>query len=177
MADTRRQILLTIKEQTQLLREPVDPLTPNRQQHRWSPQQWWESFTFLVSIWLPAPEHELFLLLCANHALPCPTYGTKRPGLLQGLMHMHTLCHVALQFVNHSSAGHQQHQDDLLFFVRHHVQQAGASPQVFVRRKGKQLPEDLQLTGRDFNNVDWAQTVLLNLVLHSQYQLTVVACG
>jgi hypothetical protein len=49
MADTRRQILLTIKEQLQLLKEPLDPLNPSRQ-HRWSPQQWWESFTFLVRI-------------------------------------------------------------------------------------------------------------------------------
>lgn len=47
MADTRRQILLTIKEQAQLLKEPVSALDPSRQ-HRWSPQQWWESFTFLV---------------------------------------------------------------------------------------------------------------------------------
>lgn len=80
---------------------------------------------------------------------------------------------LCLQFVNHTSAGHQQ--DDLLFFVRHQ-QQPSASPQVFVRRKSKQLPDDLQLTGKDFGNVDWAQTVLLNMVLHSQYQLTVVAC-
>lgn len=91
-----------------------------------------------------------------------------------------------LQFVNHSSLGHQQHQDDLLFFVRRRQQQQLLLPasssstqqvQVFVRRKGKQLPDDLQLTGQAFDNVDWAQSVLLNLVLHSQYQLTVVACG
>jgi hypothetical protein len=83
---------------------------------------------------------------------------------------------VFLQFVNTPSNLPHEHQDDLLFFVRHQPQ-SGISPQVFVRRKGKQLPEDLQLTGKDFGNVDWAQTVLLNLVLHSHYQLTVVACG
>lgn len=83
-----------------------------------------------------------------------------------------------LQFVNHSSAGHHQ-QDDLLFFVRQQQTAAGSgSPgQVFVRRKTKQLPEELQLTGKAFSTVDWVQTVLLNLVLHSEYQLTVVACG
>jgi hypothetical protein len=47
----------------------------------------------------------------------------------------------------------------------------------FVRRKVKKLPEELHLSGKDFNTVDWPQTVLLNLVLQSQYQLTVVACG
>lgn len=83
---------------------------------------------------------------------------------------------LCMQFVNHSSAGH--HQDDLLFFVKQQrASAAGGSPQVFVRRKAKQLPDDLQLTGKDFSTVDWVQTVLLNLVLHSEYQLTVVACG
>lgn len=86
------------------------------------------------------------------------------------------VCMSCLQFVNHTSAGH--HQDDLLFFVRQQrASAAGGSPQVFVRRKTKQLPDDLQLTGKDFGTVDWVQTVLLNLVLHSEYQLTVVACG
>ena len=48
---------------------------------------------------------------------------------------------------------------------------------MFVRRKGKQLPKELQLSGSDFDSVNWAETVLLNIVLQSQYQLTVVACG
>lgn len=165
MADTRRQILLTIKEQTQLLKEePVD----DPRQHRWSPQQWWQAYTYLVrahvSTHIPSPAHHHLHLTCLLHLLPQP--------------HM-------LQFVNHSSLGHQQHQDDLLFFVRRRQQQlylpASSSStqqaQVFVRRKGKQLPDDLQLTGQAFDNVDWAQSVLLSLVLHSQYQLTVVACG
>lgn len=87
------------------------------------------------------------------------------------------LC-LCLQFTNHCSAGQHQ-QDDLLFFVRQQQPAAGSgSPgQVFVRRKSKQLPEELQLTGKAFGSVDWVQTVLLNLVLHSEYQLTVVACG
>lgn len=46
-----------------------------------------------------------------------------------------------------------------------------------VRRKAKQLPQELQLSGQDFATVDWADSVLLNLVLQSQYHLTVVACG
>eukprot|EP00878_Enallax_costatus_P033844 GHUV01037417.1.p1 GENE.GHUV01037417.1~~GHUV01037417.1.p1 ORF type:complete len:125 (+),score=27.78 GHUV01037417.1:261-635(+) len=68
------------------------------------------------------------------------------------------------------------HHDDLLFFVKsskHRMQ----DPRLFVRRKGKQLPKELQLSGSDFDMVDWAETVLLNIVLQSQYQLTVVACG
>lgn len=120
---------------------------------------------------------------CTSAHIPSPAHR-----------HLHLDCHLhlfpqphLLQFVNHSSLGHQQHQDDLLFFVRRRQQQlhppASSSSsstqqaQVFVRRKGKQLPDDLQLTGQAFDTVDWAQSVLLNLVLHSQYELTVVACG
>ncbi len=47
----------------------------------------------------------------------------------------------------------------------------------FVRRRGAQLPDDLRLSGREFEAVDWGESVLLNLVLQSRYQLTVVACG
>jgi hypothetical protein len=91
------------------------------------------------------------------------------------------------QFVNCAPAGPQEHQDDLLFFVRRTInrhqptstaaRQQAASP-VFVRRKGRALPDDLQLSGAQFPGVDWARSVLLNLVLHAAaYQLTVVACG
>jgi hypothetical protein len=47
----------------------------------------------------------------------------------------------------------------------------------FVRRRAAELPEDLRLSGGAFASVDWAASVLLNTVLHSRYQLTVVACG
>jgi hypothetical protein len=65
MADTRRQILLTIKDQARLLREPVGPLDPSRQ-HRWSPQQWWESFTFLVRKHLQRLSQECRLIVVAT---------------------------------------------------------------------------------------------------------------
>jgi hypothetical protein len=168
MADTRRQILITIREQLQLLKDLGGPLDKASSQHRWTPQQWWESFTFLVRHVQHAHQstlgsHTVLLLFHLGKISSC-TSPTRR----------HLL--VCLQFVNTPSNLPHEHQDDLLFFVRHQPQ-SGISPQVFVRRKVKHVPEDLQLTGKDFSNVDWAQTVLLNLVLHSHYQLTVVACG
>jgi hypothetical protein len=173
MADTRRQILLTIKEQIMLLKDPSSPLRPGSpQDHRWSQQQWHEGFTFLVGCVVPATwkrGHQRHF-----KAIPQPTHcllswgGTATKD--QGPPRV-----APLQFVSHSDAGRHQHQDDLLFFVKHRTP-AATSQQVFVRRRAKQLPEELQLTGRDFSSVDWAQTLQLNLVLHSQYQLTVVAC-
>ncbi|KAF8071144.1 hypothetical protein HT031_001226 [Scenedesmus sp. PABB004] len=68
------------------------------------------------------------------------------------------------------------HQDDLLFFVKSESHPARAPP-FFVRRKARALPAELCLSGRDFGAVDWPRSVLLNLVLQCQYQLTVVACG
>jgi hypothetical protein len=83
-----------------------------------------------------------------------------------------------MQFVHSSLPADSLHQDDLLFFVRAgNASSTSRDSALFVRRKAKQLPDELQLSGRDFPNVDWAQTVLLNLVLQSQYQLTVVTCG
>ncbi len=101
---------------------------------------------------------------------------------------------VLLQFVSgaHRSSGggfpgqHQQ-ADDLLFFVRKGapaVARAGpvVAPQpgeepFFVRRRARKLPGDLLLSGAEFPKVDWGASLLLNIVLQAQYQLTVVACG
>jgi hypothetical protein len=82
-----------------------------------------------------------------------------------------------MQFINHQAAADSAHHDDLLFFIKSSSHPTASNPPFFVRRKAKQLPEELQLSGNQFSNVDWAQTVLLNIVLQSQYQLTVVACG
>ncbi|KAF6250398.1 hypothetical protein COO60DRAFT_1647137 [Scenedesmus sp. NREL 46B-D3] len=81
------------------------------------------------------------------------------------------------QFINHQPAADSAHHDDLLFFIKSPGHPTSNKPPFFVRRKAKQLPEELQLSGAHFSQVDWAQTVLLNIVLQSQYQLTVVACG
>jgi hypothetical protein len=93
--------------------------------------------------------------------------------------HLATCSYTALyvQFINHLPAADSAHHDDLLFFIKSPSHPTANSPPFFVRRKAKQLPEELQLSGSQFSNVDWAQTVLLNIVLQSQYQLTVVACG
>jgi hypothetical protein len=55
--------------------------------------------------------------------------------------------------------------------------QAAPREPYFVRRRGASLPEDLSLSGHGFAGVDWAASVLLNTVLQSRFQLTVVACG
>jgi len=68
MADTRKQILLTIKEQAQLLREPIEPLGNGATQHRWSAQQWWEAFTFLVGRPPQRLRRSILCLYCHNHA-------------------------------------------------------------------------------------------------------------
>lgn len=81
------------------------------------------------------------------------------------------------QFINHLPPPDSAHHDDLLFFSKSPSHPTANNPPFFVRRKAKQLPEELQLSGSQFGHVDWAQTVLLNIVLQSQYQLTVVACG
>eukprot|EP00882_Tetradesmus_deserticola_P012175 GHRQ01012900.1.p1 GENE.GHRQ01012900.1~~GHRQ01012900.1.p1 ORF type:complete len:367 (+),score=137.12 GHRQ01012900.1:584-1684(+) len=125
MADTRRSILQTIRDQAKLLHSSSTHQQTYLQV--WRPQQWWESFQFL--------------------------------------------------FINHLTAADSAHHDDLLFFVKSPSYPTVNSPPFFVRRKAKQLPEELQLSGSQFSHVDWAQTVLLNIVLQSQYQLTVVACG
>ncbi|WIA11975.1 hypothetical protein OEZ85_012057 [Tetradesmus obliquus] len=126
MADTRRSILHTIRDQAKLRHSST-----HSQQHPylqvWTPQQWWESFQFL--------------------------------------------------FINHLPPPDSAHHDDLLFFSKSPSHPTASNPPFFVRRKAKQLPEELQLSGSQFSHVDWAQTVLLNIVLQSQYQLTVVACG
>ena len=75
-----------------------------------------------------------------------------------------------------SSHSAHDHCDDLLFFVKLKCPKDGDGEPFFVRRKAKQLPAELQLAGPLFDGVDWSKTVLLNVVLQSAYQLTVVAC-
>jgi hypothetical protein len=87
-----------------------------------------------------------------------------------------------LQFLHSSSTSSSKHSgepghDDLLFFVSHPAATKPREDAYFVRRKGKRLPDDLQLSGSAFASVDWCQTVLLNIVLQSHYSLTVVTCG
>lgn len=92
----------------------------------------------------------------------------------------------ALQLVQNSSSNSsggsrdpgEPATDDLLFFVA--APGAAARPRdeaYFVRRKAKQLPADLQLSGERFDKVDWKASVLLNIVLQGQFSLTVVTCG
>lgn len=107
---------------------------------------------------------------------------------------LHAPCpYYPAQFVQSSSgsSSKRSHEasDDLLFFVTREAPtvpppapqpkagRGAGKPPYFVRRKAKQLPEELQLSGASFERVDWCQSVLLNVVLQSQYSLTVVACG
>lgn len=81
-----------------------------------------------------------------------------------------------LQFITSIPPANSSHHDDLLFFVKS-SKHPTREPRFFVRRRGKQLPPELQISGSNFDTVNWPETVLLNIVLQSQYQLTVVACG
>lgn len=72
---------------------------------------------------------------------------------------------------------HHSPQDDLWFFVCDRGHTADDGLPFFVRRKNRSFPPDLEVEGSKFNTVNWAQSVLLNLVLQSMYQLTVVACS
>ncbi|CAD7701656.1 unnamed protein product [Ostreobium quekettii] len=67
--------------------------------------------------------------------------------------------------------------DDLLFFVVHPECCVANSPPYFVRRKGQELPPELQKDGPRFGEVDWCETFLLNLVLQSDYLLAVAVCS
>ncbi|MEW5303188.1 MAG: hypothetical protein WDW36_005904 [Sanguina aurantia] len=90
---------------------------------------------------------------------------------------------------------HDNAHDDLLFFVLQdpagtgseadgwqlpappspHKADAPGMPFI-VRRRAKTLPAELQIAGSLFPQVNWRLTTLLNFVLHSLYQLTVVSC-
>jgi hypothetical protein len=47
---------------------------------------------------------------------------------------------------------------------------------VFVRRRGRELPPDLQWRGARCADVDWCSSLLLNLVVQTAYSLSVVQC-
>jgi hypothetical protein len=76
-AETRRTILLSVKEQARLLQEALgDPSSSTGA--RWSPQQWWQSFTFLVRVRAAAVR----LRACAARCLHVPSCST-RCGMLR----------------------------------------------------------------------------------------------
>ncbi|KAK9868187.1 hypothetical protein WJX84_008362 [Apatococcus fuscideae] len=59
--------------------------------------------------------------------------------------------------------------EDLLFFV---PQAVGPGTPAFVRRRGKDALSDIHHT-----SIDWRRTLDLNLLVHSEYTLTVAACA
>jgi hypothetical protein len=150
MADTKRTILAAIRDQIR----PVVGKTPGSP--RWSPQHWWEAFQYLVGTQQQPQQQE------PPTTIPQPNLTPEQTPLLQFI---------------YSSGVSEQHQDDLLFFVRRASAAGSTALPFFVRRRMARLPEELQLSGKDFSSVDWEATVILNIVLQSQYQLTVVACG
>lgn len=76
-----------------------------------------------------------------------------------------------------SIASLRSHQDDLLLLVY----KAGERPQssrIFARRRTAKLPPELQWgTGIKCPHIDWMETLLLNLVLQTDYSLTVCKCS
>jgi len=78
----------------------------------------------------------------------------------------------------------KDHHDDLLFFVHSDAADPASnrpqsnSPNMpyTVRRQGVVLPTEFQLSGPSFPLIAWDKTVLLNLVLQTRYDLTVIAC-
>ncbi|KAK9785873.1 hypothetical protein WJX73_009841 [Symbiochloris irregularis] len=65
-------------------------------------------------------------------------------------------------------------QDDLLFFVPLDVAQ-GAKGKLFVRRRLAELPKDLQEDAPGCSTVDWHQSLLLNLVMQTTWELSTAA--
>lgn len=61
---------------------------------------------------------------------------------------------------------HEESMDDLVFFVM--MQGQGQSKQVQVRRKTDELPVEFQ--GSNSEIVDWKETVILNLVMQTNYE-------
>ncbi|KAK3247880.1 hypothetical protein CYMTET_42636 [Cymbomonas tetramitiformis] len=77
-------------------------------------------------------------------------------------------------------------QDDLLFFVRadHKEGDEGEDGSFFVRRWSSELPEDIadpeagpDAAPNPIADIDWRQSVYLNLVLQTTFTLTVAICS
>ena len=81
---------------------------------------------------------------------------------------------------------HTMHNDDLLFFVHDVLQPqtqkaghvSGLDPgPLSVRRRGKQTSSDVWgLTGSNFAAISWDRTLLLNIVLQTEYTMTDITC-
>jgi hypothetical protein len=90
----------------------------------------------------------------------------------------HILPALVTQFFTDVHHGH----DDLLFLVLKRPGSGGggsssnSSAPFHVIRRAPQLPLPLHLSGTQFGDYVWADTVLLNLVLQADYTLTVTAC-
>ena len=54
--------------------------------------------------------------------------------------------------------------------------QGNAGAALLVRRRGRAMPDDLARGARRAEQVAWAASVLLNLVIQAGFQLTVAAC-
>jgi hypothetical protein len=68
-------------------------------------------------------------------------------------------------------------QDDLLMFVYSSTAAGKGTPPVFARRRrGTFLPENLVWGGELAAKIDWRASLLLNVVLQTQYRLAVVRC-
>ena len=75
---------------------------------------------------------------------------------------------------------HHKHNDDLLFFVHAARQPAAGAPldpgPFSVRRRGKQMTPEWGLSGSNFAAISWEKTLLLNIVLQTEFVLTVIVC-
>lgn len=127
-------------------------------------------------------QDDLLFFIRAGYAKPSPLGTPNSTTNPQQQQHQHQ--HPPAQRQQQQPTNHHHHQQPPPNHHHHHHQQQQPGSQAkapvdpfFVRRRTAQLPEELRLSGAGFSTVDWAATVLLNLVLHSHYQLTVVACG
>ncbi|KAI8473865.1 MAG: hypothetical protein J3K34DRAFT_518589, partial [Monoraphidium minutum] len=170
MGDTRRTILAAIREQARLLRDgrkDSDPVA-------WTQPQWWESFVYLFvsggGSYCTSGEHhdDLLFFVRAPPAGGAPAAPGAAAPAAPPPRGPGAPARPPPAAARGPPGGAQQQP----------AAAAAARPEpFFVRRRAPQLPDDLGLSGAGFAAVDWAASVLLNTVLQSRYQLTVVSCG
>ena len=83
-----------------------------------------------------------------------------------------------MQFMQGANGGEHgvDLQDDMLWLVAAAAQQQQQQRVLLRRRTGPELPAELRPGGNQFDRIDWCRSLLLNVVMHSEYQLTVVLC-
>ena len=120
----------------------------------WSQEQWWEAFNFLFMDEAGGADnlHHNDDLLFFVHAVPQSQRRDEGP-----------------------MAGPPQRMGTATAGATAAAAGLDAGP-FSVRRRGRQLSSEWQLSGSHFKGIAWKDTLLLNLALQSHFVLTVVVC-